>query len=111
MPSYKWSSPADWLHDQIQSAGEDELHAYLNAIIPTLDSDTIQDLFENEMDADGYFEAEHEHRPVDEPRDDQSDEYEIDRDVDDDGTCKHGVYITHSGDCEKCEAEENQDEG
>lgn len=57
---YKWNNPGDWLHERVQSAGEDVLRGYLTAIIGSLDSDTIQDIFQSEMDADGYFDEDEE---------------------------------------------------
>ena len=54
-PKYRWNCPGERLLDRIEQAGEDELLAFARAMAPELDSDTIQDLFQNEMDADGYF--------------------------------------------------------
>lgn len=52
---YKYASPHEWLSQKVVNAGEDVLRAMLNAVIPSLDSDTIQDLFQEEMSEDGYF--------------------------------------------------------
>ncbi len=53
--SYRWSDPHDWLMDKLEGAGEDAILAYAKAMVRSLDADTLQELFQNEMDADGYF--------------------------------------------------------
>jgi hypothetical protein len=56
---YRWESPHEWLRDRTaRAAGEGDggwLPATLRVIIPALDADTIQDLFQAETDEDGYF--------------------------------------------------------
>lgn len=58
---YRWSYPHDWLLEKCQASEGKGDTAYLmgviNAIVPTLDADQIQDNFESEMDHDGYFKA------------------------------------------------------
>lgn len=56
--TYKWKHAHDWLIDKIANAGEDWLEAALKALASVTDADTIQDVFESEMDEDGYFETE-----------------------------------------------------
>lgn len=61
MPRYRWASPHEWLSHKINSIGTvspeaRKLRGILNEVIPKLDADDIQDAFQSEMDADGYFE-------------------------------------------------------
>ncbi len=53
--AYKWDSPADWLADKINDARIPELASIANALLTLVDNDQIQDVFQAEMDADGYF--------------------------------------------------------
>jgi hypothetical protein len=60
---YKWDHPLTWLYDYIDRIGAynpadnpiDELQAIARQLAEKLDGDQIQDLFQSEMDADGYF--------------------------------------------------------
>lgn len=57
---HKWPCPHDWLSDYAHSiAGHDDygklLVEIINDLAGRLDSNSIQDLFRPEMDADGYF--------------------------------------------------------
>ena len=54
--TYQWQHPVDWLYWKIASAGEDWLEGALKALAAVTDFDTIQDVFQSEMCADGYFE-------------------------------------------------------
>lgn len=55
--TYKWANPREWLDDKIAGAGEDWLEAALKSVVSDhLDFTMIQETFEAEMDADGYFE-------------------------------------------------------
>lgn len=59
--TYKWSSPGEWLADLMEvrinardfDGVVDIARTLLNATV--IDSDTIQELFQSDMDADGYF--------------------------------------------------------
>lgn len=55
--AHKWNSPREWLDDKLVA---DELteREVLSAIIDLVDNDTLQDVFQAEMDADGYFDSE-----------------------------------------------------
>ena len=81
MARYKWDSPDDWLGDKINKCKDDideylrngvsgdgsydkadtalfELVSIANTLVldsDAVDSDTIQDLFQDDMDTDGYF--------------------------------------------------------
>jgi len=52
----KWNSPHEWLLDMARSLDNPaELVSLIGALAGRLDSDSIQDLFQDEMDQDGYF--------------------------------------------------------
>ena len=54
----EWSSAHDWLHDHIQAIGAEdsaELVSLTQELGNALDADTIQDLFQSDMEDDGYF--------------------------------------------------------
>jgi hypothetical protein len=55
---YKWDSPHDWLMEKAQSMTVEQLHSALEAVAYRLDGDSIQDLFQTEMDQDGFFDPE-----------------------------------------------------
>ena len=56
---YRWSHPIEWLDDHItelvRSNSGPELIALCRTLATKLDGDQIQDLFQTEMSADGYF--------------------------------------------------------
>lgn len=58
-PRYKWDHPSEWLEQRIQTLTTQEDHIELasiaHALAGRLDGDSIQDLFQAEMDDDGYF--------------------------------------------------------
>ena len=56
--TYRWENVGDWLHDRIANADEPWLRQAIRDLATVLDYDTIQDIFEDEMDEDGYFEEE-----------------------------------------------------
>ena len=57
MSKYRYESSHHWLADKIQRTSDiNELKGIINSVLEYLDSDNIQDVFENEMDEDGYFE-------------------------------------------------------
>jgi hypothetical protein len=55
MATYKWASPYEWLCDKADEWTPKQVKATLISVAFLHDSDTIQDLFESEMDEDGYF--------------------------------------------------------
>lgn len=70
MARYKWDSPQEWLREtrerEIAEAEKDGTHsalqnmianlmADLNNIVPMLDADDVQDIYQDEMDQAGYF--------------------------------------------------------
>jgi hypothetical protein len=56
MSKYKWANPNEWLIDVIKKTDDIQtLKSIFFSFISGLDSDYIQDIFQDEMDADGYF--------------------------------------------------------
>lgn len=54
---YRWSHPIEWLEEKLNGLSEpNKLHEFAIAMMSKLDSDDIQDLFQSDMEADGYFE-------------------------------------------------------
>ncbi len=61
---YRWSHPIEWLQGKIDDLANQrdkdvavtELRSIASELAGHLDGDTIQDIFQSEMDADGYFE-------------------------------------------------------
>lgn len=59
-PRYQWPTPGDWLLHHIERQGDDcdavvKLDALCREIASYLDDDTVQHIFQAEMDDDGYF--------------------------------------------------------
>ena len=56
---YKWDTPAEWLEEKarkLSACGDDgEVMTILITLLGMVDSDQIQETFQNEMDCDGYF--------------------------------------------------------
>ena len=78
---YKWANPHEWLLDKIDNEWTpEEIQAFARQAARTADSDDIQDEFQSDMDADGYF----------------------------DPLCPHGHFIADKS-CEECgEIEESE---
>jgi len=57
--AYRWANPYEWLKDKagehLLHADYDRLYKELLALAARMDSDTLQELYEREMDKDGYF--------------------------------------------------------
>lgn len=54
---YKWDSPYEWLTDAAKGWDSARLYQELCNLAIKHDSDTLQDEFQADMDADGYFGA------------------------------------------------------
>lgn len=54
---YRWGSPLEWLIEASQSWDAERLACEVRALAARLDSDQLQDEYQTEMDADGYFDA------------------------------------------------------
>lgn len=56
--TYKYASAHEWLGSYLARIDDpEELRRIIHQFAVGVDSDTIQDLFEKQMDADGYFDA------------------------------------------------------
>lgn len=62
MSQHKWAYPSEWLNDHVdESRGNNaELFSVINTLMSKLSEDDIQDLFQAEMERDGYFRVESE---------------------------------------------------
>lgn len=54
--NYQYTSPAEWLVTVAKGWGEDKLYNTIRCLVDYIDSDDIQEIFEDEMNEDGYFE-------------------------------------------------------
>lgn len=55
MAKHKWASAGEWLLDVASGWDADELYSAVQSMAGRLDGDAIQDLFQAEMNDDGYF--------------------------------------------------------
>jgi hypothetical protein len=62
---YRWDCPYNWLAQAALKWDEGRLYAELLRLARTIDSDTLHDEYQDEMEQDGYFE------PDDDPNDTQ----------------------------------------
>ena len=53
---YRWQNVHEWLHDHNEQWTLEETRQAMMEIALKCDSDTLQDIFQEEMDDDGYFE-------------------------------------------------------
>lgn len=53
---YRWSHPHAWLVDASRYWDQDKLRSELLTLAIRHDSDTLQDLYQSDMEKDGYFE-------------------------------------------------------
>ena len=57
MSRYKWASASEWLEEKISGCQDlAALDKLAMALLRMVDNDQIQDTFQGEMDADGFFE-------------------------------------------------------
>lgn len=53
---YKWNNPHEWLITKIEREWKEyQLRSAIRNLLYKIDNDIIQDAFQDEMDADGYF--------------------------------------------------------
>lgn len=52
---YKWDHPLAWLLETAENWDHNQLKAEFQMVVSTLDFDTLQDMYESDMDKDGYF--------------------------------------------------------
>lgn len=58
---YRWDNPIDWLEWSVNGMeNPHELRSVINTLVSAMDCDTVQDLFQSDMDDDGYFSMEDE---------------------------------------------------
>ena len=55
--TYKWANPYEWLNEASREWDCNKLRFELMEIAVKLDSDQLQDIYQSDMDQDGYFEA------------------------------------------------------
>ena len=58
--AYKWDNAHEWLFEKASEWTREELLHEFKELALKLDSDTIQDQFQSDMEQDGYFEDEDE---------------------------------------------------
>ena len=54
---FRWRNPYEWLAEKAQGWTEEELRDRLIKLAAGLENDAIQELHENEMAEDGYFDV------------------------------------------------------
>ncbi len=58
MKKYRWACPYEWVEEKSKHWDRERLLTEFLNLARITDSDTIQDMFQSEMDADGYFNEE-----------------------------------------------------
>lgn len=58
--AYKYESVHAWFMDWIERQPDDCLLREIKILATSLDADALQDIYQNEMDRDGYFDSEEE---------------------------------------------------
>jgi len=56
--SFRWATPEEWLIWSLKEWDRNKLVNTIRCLIDKMDSDDIQDIFQQEMDEDGYFVSE-----------------------------------------------------
>lgn len=54
MARYQWATAYEWLEEYLRNHPE-QAHSIAMSLAMKLDADSIQDEFQSDMDADGYF--------------------------------------------------------
>jgi len=53
---YRWDTPTEWLTEKIENSNDmTKIISICYELIEHVDTDIIQDIFQDEMDEDGYF--------------------------------------------------------
>ncbi len=55
---YKWDSAIEWLEEKARSWSAEQLYQEVMTLAREVDPDTLQDMYQSDMDADGYFSEE-----------------------------------------------------
>ena len=53
--AFRWQTPYEWLAHACQKWSEEQLRIDLLALAIQADSDQLQDLYQDQMNDDGYF--------------------------------------------------------
>lgn len=56
MPKYKWDNVYEWLEEVSKEWSLQQLRADFMGLACKVDPDTLHDIFQSDMDKDGYFE-------------------------------------------------------
>lgn len=54
--TYRWANPHEWLIQKMRFMNPTDLYSTAVELAKQLDGDRIQELFQHDMDLDGYFE-------------------------------------------------------
>ena len=54
--THRWASPFHWLNEKMHEWTAAEVRNALHVVAASVDYSTLQDIFQREMDEDGYFE-------------------------------------------------------
>lgn len=54
-PTYKWANPQEWLQQYIDGLSYEELRQEAKNLASMMDLDQIQDVYQADMDTQGYF--------------------------------------------------------
>lgn len=54
---YRWAGPHEWLAEKATSDDPVYVRGLLNSLLRYIDAEDIQEIFQAEMDADGYFDS------------------------------------------------------
>lgn len=95
MPNYRWESPYEWLEDAIHDRKVSANEA-LYALMEFIDPDNIQEIFQAEMERDGYFEDRNEMCVCGHKRSEHNE---------DDLYCEAGVFDEAGRLCGDCECD------
>lgn len=52
---YKWDTPQQWLIEYASKLDAAKLFQEFTVLVQQMDADTVQDLYQSDMDAQGYF--------------------------------------------------------
>ena len=69
MTRYKWDRPHDWLDQYLAKLNPHESRALVRHLAMRLDADDVEEVFQDDMDADGYFDDQDAEPVVDEDED------------------------------------------
>lgn len=88
---YKWNNPHEWL-DWALFIGKVQTSELMALIHDAVSSDDVQDRFQSEMEADGYFEEERERR-LDAQFPDRLEDKLVETDVDECSKCQSSMDL------------------